>query len=184
MKTTLLDPSQALLLVIDVQEKFMPTLFNTEALIRGCQRMIQGCTILGIPILVTEQYPTGLGETIPELKTCLKPEVPVLEKTQFGCYDDPGFLRQLQAIGRQQIMVCGLEAHVCVNQTVVRLLENHYQVHLIEDALGTRAPQNLDIAIKKLYHLGAVRSCTEMALFELMRTSQHKHFKMIQQLIL
>ncbi len=108
----------------------------------------------------------------------------MIDKVSFGCFDEPAVEEQLTAYGRRQILVCGIEAHVCVNQTVVRLLESGYQVYLIEDAISAREMKNYEIAMKKLAQLGAIPSCVEMALFELMRTSKHPQFKAVQQLIL
>lgn len=179
----LLSVEDALLLVIDIQERFKPILFNGDQVIRGTQQLIEGCNLLEVPVLVTEQYPKGLGPTVPELKEVLKTEAPVLEKTCFGCCEDPIIEVKLRQFHRKQILVCGIEAHVCVNQTVVRLLEWGYHVFLMEDAIGARSEGNYRIALKKLAQLGAIPSCVEMALFELMRTATHPQFKAIQQLI-
>jgi nicotinamidase-related amidase len=184
MTDYLLSAEKALLLVIDIQEKFQPILSNAEAVIENTRRLITGCNQLNVPVIVTEQYPKGLGETVAPLKHALKAETPVLEKTSFGCGGEPVVAEHLKAAKRQQILVCGLEAHVCVNQTVVSLLAQGYQVYLIEDAIGARDERNYHIAMKKLAQLGAIPSCVEMALFELMRHSRHPQFKAVQQLIL
>lgn len=183
MMDSLLSVQKALLLVIDIQEKFKPVLFNGDAVVENTRRMIVGCNQLDVPVVVTEQYPKGLGPTVKDLQAALGQETPVLEKTSFGCCDEPVIEEHLLACGRKQIMVCGIEAHVCVNQTVVRLLEIGYQVYLIEDAIGARSQTNYHIALRKLSQLGAVPCCVEMALFELMRSSRHPQFKAVQQLI-
>jgi nicotinamidase-related amidase len=180
----LLDINKALLLVIDIQEKFKPILFNPDRVITGTQQMITCCNQLDVPVVVTEQYPKGLGTTVPELQNALKPNTPVLEKTSFGCCGEPSIADALAQFNRKQIMVCGIEAHVCVNQTVLELLNQDYEVFLIEDAIGTRNPDNYHIALRKLTQLGAIPSCVEMALFELMRSSRHPQFRAVQQIIL
>jgi nicotinamidase-related amidase len=180
----LLRAEEALLLIIDVQERFVPALFNPQEVVQGTATIVKGCQLLKVPILVTEHYPKGLGHTVPEITTLLDEKTPILPKTSFGCCGDPDFMSHLEALGRKQIMICGLEAHVCVNQTVVSLLEQGYQVNLIEDAIGSRKPENKAIALRKLYHMGAMPSCIEMALFELMHSARHDSFKAVQQLIL
>ncbi len=180
----LLSIDNALLLVIDIQDKFKPILFNADQVVQGTQQMIRGCHYLGVPVIVSEQYPKGLGHTVLELKNTLTDTDLVFEKNHFGCCDEPLIEEKLLGFERKQILVCGIEAHICVNQTVVRLLELGYQVYLIEDAIGTRYPRNYDVALRKLAQLGAIPSSVEMALFELMRTSQHPQFKAVQQLIM
>ncbi len=179
----LLDSQNAVLMIIDIQEKFRPILFNAEQVVEKTRQLINACNLLGVPVLVSEHYPKGLGATVPELTGLLGPEALVLEKISFGCMDDAGIDTDMASLKRKQVMVCGLEAHVCVNQTVVRLLEKGYEVHLIEDAIGARSETNYQIALRKLAQFGAVPSCVEMALFELMRTAKHPQFKAVQQLI-
>ncbi len=181
--STLLSTDSALLLVIDIQEKFLPVLHNPDQVVQGASRLIKGCNQLNVPIVVSEQYPQGLGPTVDDLKALFTPSTAVITKTAFGCCGDPSFESYIQSSGRTQIIVCGLEAHVCVNQTVVRLLELGYSVALVEDALGTRHASNLDIALRKLTQLGALPYSVEMVLFELLREASHPAFKSVQQLI-
>lgn len=180
----LLDVNKSLLMVIDIQDKFRPILFNPDQVVLGTQKMITGCNQLNVPVIVTEQYPKGLGVTVVELKQVIKEDVPFFEKTSFGCCQDTVIEEQLALLNRKQIMICGIEAHVCVNQTVIDLLKKNYQVYLIEDAIGSRNENNYKIALKKMAQAGAVPSCIEMALFELMRSSKHPQFKEVQKIIL
>lgn len=180
----LLHTENSLLLIIDVQEKFKPILFNADALVENISRMVRGCNLLDVPVVVSEQYPKGLGSTVSEITAHLYPETPILEKFAFGCCGEPTIETLLTQYNRKQIMICGIEAHICVNQTVVALLQAGYDVHLIEDAIGTRHEHNYHIALQKLTQLGALPSCVEMALFELMGTSKHPRFKEIQALVL
>ncbi len=179
----LLDPNQALLLIIDIQEKFRSVIWQSQEMIESAQRMVQGCSLLNIPILISEQYPQGLGPTMPELTAHLPETALFIEKTAFGCYGEPRIQEAIERFNRPQILVCGLEAHICVNQTVVRLLEEDYQVYLIEEAIGARTETNYRLGLKKLYQLGAISSGVEMALFELLGGSGHPQFKAIQRLI-
>jgi nicotinamidase-related amidase len=183
MSSTLLTPEQSLLLVIDIQEKFRPALFNAEQVIANTERIIKGCEALGVPIIFTEQYPQGLGHTVPELTAACSSDAPVYEKTAFGCFNDEAIAQAIQHSGRRQIMVCGIESHICVNQTVCRLLAANFQVHLIEDAIGSRQEAMYQIGLKKMTQLGAFPSCVEMALFELLASAQHPQFKTIQALV-
>lgn len=182
--TTLLKPEQAQLLVVDIQEKFRPVLFNAESMIEATRRLIAGCRLLGVPITVSEQYPKGLGHTVPELLAELEGEAMILEKTAFGCGECTEIADYLAKQGRQQVIVCGLEAHVCVNQTVIQLLESGYQVFLVEDAMGSRQEVHYRLALRKLAQLGAIPSCVEMVLFELLGTASNPQFKAVQKLVL
>ncbi|HVG39600.1 MAG TPA: isochorismatase family protein, partial [Pyrinomonadaceae bacterium] len=135
------------------------------------------------PILVTEQYPRGLGHTVEEIKAALPSAVTPLEKTAFSACGAAGFTNYLQQSSVQQIIVCGVETHVCVNQTTHDLLDRGYQVHVLADAVASRAPEDKQIAFAKMQAGGALLSSTEMALFELLRDASHAQFKAVQQLI-
>ncbi len=179
----LLHPDRAVLLVIDIQEKFTPVIHKAERLIERTRIMIETARQLELPVVVSEQYPRGLGPTAKELAEILPENVTVLEKTAFGCLGDEDITAHLKSLGRDQIMVCGIEAHVCVNQTVHQLLAAGYEAHLIQDAVSAREKRNLGIGLAKMTQSGAIPSCTEMALFELMGNSLHPCFKPIQALI-
>lgn len=184
----LLDLNRSVLLVIDVQEKFVPTLFNEKKLPHACINLIEAAKQLGVPVVVTEQYPQGLGPTLESVKAHCPENTTFFEKTSFGCCDEPGFDDLMRGLfsgkeGPYQVVVCGLESHICVNQTVTRLLQQGYQVHLVTDAIGSRDKQNTKLAKKKLFLLGAIPSGVEMVLFEWMRSSKHPAFKPVQELI-
>jgi nicotinamidase-related amidase len=183
MTRHLLDSANAVLMVIDIQERFVPIIPEAERLIDRTVIMVQAADALGIPVIVTEQYPQGLGHTTARLREALPKAQQYLEKTAFGCLGDAEIEKHLDALDRQQVMVCGLETHVCVNQTVHQLLEAGYEVHLIADALASREKAHYEIGLAKMVRSGAVHSCVEMALFELMRGSTHPQFKALQGLI-
>ncbi|MBX2860686.1 MAG: isochorismatase family protein [Vampirovibrio sp.] len=179
----LLNLDQSLLLIVDVQEKFMPVVNRSEQFISQCRRMTQGAAALQLPVLVSEQYPKGLGHTVPELANDLPPGTPIMEKTAFGCLQDTAIRDKINSLNRNQIMLIGLETHVCINQTAHQLLEAGYQVHLLEDAITSRTQENHNIGLVKMRQSGIITSCVEAALFELMETATHPAFKTIQGLV-
>lgn len=183
MHKNVLDQENSILLVIDVQERFKDIIFQSEELIQNISKLIQAAKLLNIPIVCTEQYPKGLGNTVEPLKKDLG-NATYFEKINFSCCRDSKFVDHLKALNRAQVIVCGIEAHVCVNQTVHDLLENDFTVHLIKDAVSSRNPVNIDIAVNKMRDSGAVISCLEIALFELLVSAKHEKFKDIQKLVI
>jgi nicotinamidase-related amidase len=177
----LLDVSETLLLVIDVQERFRPVMKGFDAMAAGCIRLIRTFQALDLPIVVTEQYPKGLGATVPELKEVLGVFEP-LEKTVFSSYGCNGVPEQISESNARQLLVCGIETHVCVSQTVHDLLAAGYQVHVAVDAVESRHEQNRQIALHRMEQSGAVLTTTETAAFELMEDARHDKFKEIQAL--
>jgi nicotinamidase-related amidase len=185
MKKPVLHPEQSVLVVIDIQEKFMPILFESERLLAKTEILLKISNALDIPILITEQYPTGLGSTVSSIQGLMvqNKNYKVLEKTTFSSYEAPHFKDALTALARDQVIICGIEAHVCVNQTVQDLLMSDYQVHLIQDAITSRTETNYKLGLQKMLYAGAVPSGTEMALFELLHDAKHPQFKALQALI-
>ena len=179
----LLNPQDSVLLVVDIQQKFAATLDDWERLVSRAGILVQACAQLEIPVLLSEQYPKGLGHTEASLAECLPQNAVLFEKTAFGCGGLPDFQAHLAALNRKQIMVCGLEAHICVNQTVHELLAAQYQVHLIQDAIASRHKRDFKAAMAKMQQSGAIPSCVEMALFELLGSAVHPAFKSVQSLI-
>jgi len=175
----LLDRERAALVVIDVQEAFRPALPNFAEVARQCGTLVQGARAIGVPIIVTEQYPRGLGATVPEVAAHLDPDTPVLDKLCFSAAAAEGF----DLLGRDQALVCGIEAHVCVSQTVHELLDRGVQVHVAADAVGSRVPLNRAVGLEKMEASGAILSSVEMALFELLRRAGSDEFKTVQQLV-
>lgn len=174
---------ESLLLVIDIQERFRPHIHNAPQVIAQIKTMVQGATVLTVPVIVSEQYPEGLGQTVSEIKDVLPSETPVYSKMTFSCAQDPIIIEALKHSNRRQIILCGIEAHVCVNQTAMDLLALGFQVILLQDAISARNPEHVTLALQKLQHAGATVSCVEMALFELLHTAQHPQFKAIQALV-
>jgi nicotinamidase-related amidase len=175
-----LDPRRAALVVIDVQEAFRKAVPGFEQVVRACATLARGAEALDVPVVVTEQYPKGLGRTAPELAEALPEGTNPIEKVCFSASEADGF----DLAGRDQALVCGIEAHVCVNQTVLDLLARDVEVHVARDAVDSRFEQNKEIALGKLERAGAVITSVETALFELVGRAGTDEFKRMQSLVL
>lgn len=171
------------LLIVDVQEKLFPYVENSCHVMQAIQKIVNGFRILKLPIYITEQYPKGLGHTVASLKGLLGQEQSYLEKTTFSCLDDSLIKDTLLKAPIHQWIVIGIEAHVCVLQTVKDLLENGKQVTVLNDAISSRSIYDFSTAIAELRDCGARISSTETVLFELLRDSKAAEFKEISQLI-
>ena len=175
-----LDRSRAALAVIDVQEAFRPAVLDFESVAANAGLLVQGARILGLPVLVTEQYPRGLGKTAPEVAEHLDGIEPI-EKVCFSAVDADGFPARLG--DRDQVLLCGIESHVCVNQTAEDLLAAGREVHVVQDAVSSRTVANRDLGLHKMEHSGAVLTSVETALFELLRAAGTPEFKQVQALV-
>jgi nicotinamidase-related amidase len=180
-----LERSESLLVVIDLQEKLMPVIDRADAVAANVERLIRGCRILDVPMLLTEQYVKGLGPTIEPLRRAFEETggyLPV-EKTCFSSYGAAEFETALRSARRRQILVAGVEAHVCVYQTVIDLLGGGYDVSIVADAVSSRTAENRELAIRRMMGEGAKLTSTEMSLFELLGTSGTGEFRAISKLI-
>jgi nicotinamidase-related amidase len=175
-----LDRSRATLLVIDIQEAFRKAVPSFEEVARGAAALIRGADAVGIPIVVTEQYPKGLGHTVGEVAEHLPEGLAPIEKLCFSAPEAEGF----DLAGRDQALVCGIEAHVCVNQTVLDLLDEGVEVHVALDAVGSRFPDSKEVGVEKARRAGAVITNVETALFELVGRAGTDEFKEIQRVVL
>ena len=169
---TRLERSTAVLAIIDVQERLMPVISNRQEIEENIVRLIRGCQILGVPILVTEQY--RLGQTLEAVRNALGDAYAPVEKTCFSGYRD---------LEQRQVIVAGVETHVCVYQTVADLLANGYEVTVVADAISSRTTENKEIALRRMMSDGAKLSSTEMALFELTVASGTDEFRAISKLV-
>jgi nicotinamidase-related amidase len=174
-----LDRHRAALVVIDMQEAFRPAVGEFDAVARNAAVLVQGARELDLPVVVTEQYPQGLGETVPEVAEHLD-GVERHAKTVFSAARAEGF----DLGGREQALVCGIEAHVCVEQTVQDLLDRGIEVHVAADAVSSRTALNRRLGLEKMERSGAWVTSTEMALFELLGEAGTPEFKAIQKLVL
>ena len=173
---------QTVLLVIDVQGKLCQLMDEKEKLIKNIHAVIKGAKIFGIPILWTEQVPEKVGNTIPEIAKLLKPLQPI-EKVSFSCFPNRRFKESLSTLNRKQILVVGIEAHVCVYQTVADLIAQGYEVQVVCDAISARSSEHKRIALEQMKQLGAGWTSGEMIICELLKTSADVQFKEILQLI-
>ena len=173
------DAERAALVVVDVQEAFRKGVPNFDEVARGSAVLVEAAREVGLPILVTEQYPRGLGATVPEVAERLPDDHPRLEKLAFSAPAAEGF----DLGGRTQAIVCGIEAHVCVSHSVLDLLEQGVEVHVVTDAVGSRAPENRELGLRKAERAGAVLTSVETVLFELVREAGTPEFKRLQELV-
>jgi nicotinamidase-related amidase len=175
-----LDANRTTLVVVDVQEGFRKAIPDFERVAKATATLIEGAEAIGVPIVITEQYPRGLGETAAEVAEHLPEGTEPLEKLVFSAAEAEGF----DLGGRDQALVCGIETHVCVNQTVLDLLESGVDVQVAEDAVGSRSDENKRVGLHKMEGAGAVLTSVETALFELLGRAGTDEFKRVQRLIL
>lgn len=175
-------PEKSVLVVIDVQEKLAPLMHEKDTLLKNVQVLIQAAQFLDIPILWTEQLPDKIGLTVESIRRLMPTQKPIVKKG-FGCGGEKQFVDALAATRRREVIVTGIETHVCVYQTVAQLLESRYAVQVVADAVSSRALSNKDIGLGKMQSLGADITSTEMVLFELLKTAEHAQFKGILELI-
>jgi nicotinamidase-related amidase len=178
----MITPKETLLLVIDVQGKLATAVFQPALVEKNIGKLLRSCALLGIPSLYTEQYPRGLGHTVEPLRELLSGEQPY-EKLSFSCCGNGDFMKRLRSLGRNDILVVGMETHVCVYQTCIELLEFGYNVHVVTDAVSSRSEENKALGITCIVRAGGVPTSTEMAIFELLRVAEGETFKAISAII-
>lgn len=179
----MLDRAASALVVIDVQESYRGLTVDHGGMQRGVETLLRAAAVFGIPVIATEQYPKGLGHLVPEVLGLLPAGTPVIEKMTMSCCGAGAFVQALRATGRSQVVVCGIEAHACVNQTVHELLDGGYQVHLPADAISSRFDRDFRIAMEKMLASGAVPATVEMICLEWVRSAEAPEFKQIHRLI-
>src|SRR5204862_274537 len=179
----LLDRERSLLILIDFQEGYRNALHAWERVAVACRLLVEGMAILGVPILVTEQYPRGLGHTAPEVAGRFPTGLQVVEKMSMSCCGAGAFTERLAASGRRQVLIAGIETHACVNQTVHDLLALGYQVQVARDATSSRRPADVAPAGEKMRAGGMLPTSSEQALLELVRTAESAGFKALQRLL-
>jgi nicotinamidase-related amidase len=199
----LLKRDDAVLVVIDVQERLLPSIHESELTVRSVVRLIRGFQILGLPILVTEQYRKGIGPTDERVVDALirpesvdeplppiyagdadhpEPQTPPAsfqpwEKMTFSCAEHPPFMEALRATGRRHVLLCGIESHVCVLQTALQLVERGFDVFVAADAVSSRSPRNIEIALRRMEREGVHLTSVEAGVFEMMHVSGTPEFK-------
>ncbi len=179
LKRFQLDKNTAVLVVVDVQERLVPAMKEdvSEKLLKNIDFLLSSSKLLELPVLTTEQYPKGLGHTVEALREGCAGAI--IEKTSFGCCGEPKFMKALEATGRHQVIVTGMEAHVCVYQTVLGLLAEGYQVHLVQDAICSRKKSDFLAGVENAARAGATVTSTEMAVFQMLADAKAPQFKEI-----
>ena len=173
-----LHPDQCALIVIDIQEKLLPPIFQKEQLIHNAKLLLRAAGVLKIPIAASTQYSRGLGATVAEIASLL-PETEAIDKDQFSCFGSDVFCTLLKRLPGQRntLLLCGMESHICVTQTALAALREGYLVHVASDAVSSRTEWNWKIGLDRMRSAGAVISSTEMMIYELMRSSSSPAFK-------
>jgi nicotinamidase-related amidase len=179
IKSFHLDRESAVLLVVDIQERLAAVMAERERVVANAGHLIAAARLLGVPVVHTEQYPKGLGPTVPELRAALEPAAAV-EKMTFDCCGEPAFGPVLARTGRSTVIVCGMETHICVLQTVLGLLAGGMTVHVAADAVCSRNPENARVALELMRDAGAVVTCTATVMFQLLVRAGTAEFKAIQ----
>jgi nicotinamidase-related amidase len=174
----LIDRDQAALVVIDIQERLAEAMGHRADVVAATARLIRACRILGIPVIVTRQYPQGLGDTVSELGEALEGIEPV-DKIAFCCACEPAFLRALEAAARPQVVLCGMETHICVTQTALDLVARGMQVHVAADAVCSRQDRDRDIALDRMRAVGVTITTTEAVMYEALGQAGTPEFKSV-----
>ena len=173
---------KSLLLVVDEQVRLAPATFSREQAVANTQILLKAAARLEVPVLASEQYPKGLGPTVPEIAALLPPGS-VAEKIHFSCASDPGIVARVEALGRRQVVVAGMEAHVCVLQTALGLKQRGYDVHVVADATSSRRPESHALAMERLRLAGIPVVNTEMVVFEWLAQAGTAEFRELSALI-
>jgi len=174
--------TEAALLVVDIQERLLPAICEKERVVENTVRLLKGAEILKLPVFATEQYRKGLGATVSAVAAAL-PGLEPVEKLAFSACGAPGVIDSLKAVKVTDIVLCGIEAHVCVSQTCLDLLDKGFRVFVVADAVSSRTPENCFIGLQRMRDAGAVIVSTEMVLFEWLEKAGTKEFKQILALV-
>jgi nicotinamidase-related amidase len=173
-----LETEQCALIIVDMQEKLLPPIWEKERLMRNVQLLIRLAGILKIPAVVTTQYAKGLGSTVPDIANLL-PDTPSIDKLMFSCFGSDVFCSLLKRLPGQRttVLLCGMETHICVMQTAVGALRDGYMVHVASDAVSSRTELNWRIGLDRMRAAGAILSSAEMMIYELLRSSGAPAFR-------
>lgn len=172
----MLQPNDTIMALVDVQGKLAQRMFDREAVFANIERLVRAMQALHVPILWVEQTPEKLGPTIPRLAALLAPLAPI-SKSTFSCRGEPVFLRALEASGRKNVVLTGIETHVCIYQTAADLAADGYHVEVVADAVSSRSPANRRIGLERIVACAGFKTSTEMLIFELTRNTAHPAFR-------
>ena len=176
----LLNREKSGLLLVDVQEKLTPLVLNSAALVSRCEWLLRLASDLNVPLVISEQYPRGLGKTVATLLTAATPEQCV-EKVHFSCYREPSFVNHWQDIGRNQVVICGIETHVCVLQTAIDMVNAGVDVFVVVDAVSCRHELDQKYGLKRMKQAGINLVTAEMVFFEWVGQAGTPEFKALSQ---
>lgn len=179
----MLDRVKTLVVVIDAQERMMPVIEGTERVVDNITRLVRGSLALGLPMLVTEQYSKGLGGTVQPIASAMQEWYRPIEKMTFSAVESMPFMQQLETTGATKVLLCGVEAHICVFQTASDLRQVGWDVEVVADAIGSRSDFNRGIALERMHRHGIELTTVEMALFSIMRTADCPEFKSVSQIV-
>lgn len=177
-----IDKENSALLIVDVQERLAAVMDERAGVVTNCVRLVELSKMLDINVVLTEQYPRGLGPTVPEIIKAL-PSYQPIEKLTFDCCGEPGFVKALRELNKKNIILAGMETHICVLQTCISLLRAGFNVHLVRDAVCSRTILNRDTGIGFMKDAGAVITCTETVMFQLLKIAGTEEFKTISRMI-
>jgi len=180
--TNMLDRKESLLLIIDIQERLVGAL-DKDVVVKRTATLAKAAKIMEIPTIVTQQYSKGLGQTVEDIKQSLLKNTPIIEKSAFSAVKEKGFLDVLKSYNKNQIVICGIETHVCVHQTAADLITEGYDVYIAKDSCASRGKYEFKQGIERMEANGAKISCVETILFEWLRSSKNPYFKEVQALI-
>ena len=179
----MLNIEDSALVIIDIQDRLVQASKYGEEVAQNMTKVAKAAKVLGIPIVATEQYPKGLGNTIPAVKDALAEDTEIFEKTAFSALNNEEILEAIQKHNKKQILIFGIETHICVSQTTAALRELDYEVSVIKDACGSRAEEEYLAGLERMKDNGAYIITTEIALFEWLKGAKHPKFKEVQMLI-
>jgi nicotinamidase-related amidase len=182
MEKFFLDKNNTALVIIDIQERLAAVMKMKDAVVSNCLHLIELAKMLDIPIVLTEQYPKGIGQTVEPIRKAL-PEYRPIEKLTFSCCDEPSFPDAIRKLNKKTLVVTGMETHICILQTSIGLLREGFNLHLVKDAVCSRTKENWKVACEFMRDAGAVITCTETVLFQLLQIAGTEEFKAISKRI-
>ncbi len=177
----MLDTNNSILVIIDIQEKLVKAASNGEKTIINTSKISQAAQILSIPVIITEQYPKGLGATVESITGS---DAFIMEKSSFSAFKEPEFEQKINSLNRKQVILCGIETHICVLQTAIDLYKNGYEVYVLKDCVSSRSEEEQNSGLELLKQYGIKVITVEIALFQWLKSSKHPQFKDIQKLII
>jgi len=179
----LINIDDAVLVIVDIQEKLFNVVLEKDRLLKNVLKLVKTCKMLDVPIIITEQYPKGMGKTVPELVNELGDQYRPIEKTSFSCFGCREFEEKLRSIGRRTLLLTGIELHICVYQTAIDALSRGYRPVVIYDATSSRLKLDYEICLHRLLRNGVDVSTTDMTIFELVRDASHPKFRDILKIV-